>query len=217
MTLRMGQDRGNRPRRVKWWFEVIWTHEIEIFEKSAWRNITAKCWNFKNFNFVSSDHFKSPLDSAWPIIPILAHFKGHLVNFEAFGKMRIAPDQNKRRELGVSQIEREQFFYIGSQNRMRNLFKISSTLFRWKLNFCIQVKYDSSKRYFLTFLLWKKALRNPLILVKTSARLIDNWRRYLNFLSPHYLGDTLYEVEKRRKYFYDRTTHENIEILLYWQ
>jgi hypothetical protein len=54
------------------------------------------------------------------------------------------------RELGLAQIEREQFSLSNGQikikNRMKNVSRISSTPFCQKLNFCIVVKGDSSKQ-----------------------------------------------------------------------
>jgi hypothetical protein len=53
----------------------------------------------------------SPLDSAWSIIPILIHFNGHLVDFETFGKMLIAPEWNELASSALCRSKEENFFY----------------------------------------------------------------------------------------------------------
>jgi hypothetical protein len=91
---------------------------------------------------------------------------------------------------------------------MRNVCRISSTPFRWKLNFCIQAKGDSSKRYLLTFFLCNKTLNTPLSSTKKSAHLIKLEWRYSIFLSFPYLWPTRYS-----KYSFRSLIDGNIKLL----
>ena len=66
------------------------------------------------------NHFEtektSSMDSAWPITPTLARIrvvKGHLADFGALGKMRIALERNKLASLTLCRSTKNPLGYLG--------------------------------------------------------------------------------------------------------
>jgi hypothetical protein len=76
--------------------------------------------------------------------------RGHLTDFGGSQENTYSSWMEQARELGLGQIEREQFplsnGHIKIKNRLTNVFRIPSTPFCQKLNFCVLVKGDSSKQ-----------------------------------------------------------------------